>query len=211
MVERKPTAAQPFSWLTSGIYVGGFIPLLVLVLRASRGLLDANWKAEILNQFGMLALVFLIASLACTPLRLTLGWTWPLRIRRTLGVYSFFYAMLHVTVYAGLDKQYSLSAIIEDITQRNFILFGFLAFVLLFPLAATSTNAMIKALGAKRWQRLHRLAYVAGILAVIHFFYRVKLDTTEPVIYISVLITLLLVRVLFAIAARRKAAGAAMQ
>src|SRR5688500_13187860 len=112
----------PYWWLTKGIYVGGFIPILVIILRGAYGLLDANPKAEILNQFGMLALVFLVLSLACTPLKMVSGWTWPLRIRRTLGVFSFFYALLHFTAYVMLDKEYDFGAIFEDITQRNFIL-----------------------------------------------------------------------------------------
>ena len=110
------------------------------LLRARAGALGANPIAEALNQLGLLALVFLIASLACTPLKTLSGWTWPIRIRRMLGLFAFFYALLHVTVYVGLDQGFDWRAILADVIKRKFIFVGFAAFVLLVPLAVTSTD-----------------------------------------------------------------------
>jgi sulfoxide reductase heme-binding subunit YedZ len=112
-----------------------------------------------------------------------------------LGLFGFFYAVLHVTTYAGLDQALDWHAIWEDVTKRKFIFVGFTAFILLVPLAATSTRGALKRLGYFRWKRLHRLAYVAPLLAVIHFIWRVKKDVTEPAAYGLVLGALLLVRV----------------
>lgn len=187
--------AGKYGWLKPGLIVGAVSPLAVLFLRGLRGTLEANPVAEILNQLGLLALIFLIASLACSPLKKTLGWTWPMRLRRTLGLLAFFYACLHVLTYLGPDRQWALGTIFEDVTQRPFIVVGFLAFVSLVPLALTSTNEAVKRMGFVRWQRLHRLAYVAGALASIHFIWRVKSDLRQPLIYAGVLAALLLVRV----------------
>jgi sulfoxide reductase heme-binding subunit YedZ len=140
--------------------------------------------------------VFLVAALACTPAKLLLGWTWPLRVRRMLGVLAFFYAMLHVATYTGLDQGFDWAAIWRDVTKRKFIYVGFAAFVLLIPLALTSTNAAVQRLGFARWKRLHRLAYVAPALGVLHFYWRVKKDVTEPFAYGAVLAMLLALRAL---------------
>ena len=197
-----PRRSGPLPWLKPAVFTGAMIPLVVLVYRRAAGSLQADYIAEILNQCGMLALIFLIASLACTPLKLLSGWTWPLRIRRRLGVLAFFYAGLHFMIYFGMDQGWRIGNVLDDISDRKFILAGFSALVLMLPLALTSTNKMIALLGATRWQRLHRLAYVAGILAVLHFYWRVKLDVTEPLVYGGVLAALLLVRVVYKIRAR---------
>lgn len=203
MADPSATAALPhpgakagkrLPWLEPAVVTGGLIPLLVLGVRAARGALGANPIAEALNQLGMLALVLLVASLAATPLQLAFGWAWPLRIRKALGLLAFFYACAHFLVYAGLDQALDGAAIFADITKRPFILAGFTALLVLVPLAATSTAGMRKRLGFTRWKRLHRLAYVAAVLGVVHFFLRVKKDTTEPLIYAALLALLFAVR-----------------
>jgi len=185
----------PVPWLHPAVLVGGVVPLVAIGAGVWRGTLGANPIAEALNELGLLALVFLIASLACTPIKELTGATWPLRIRKTLGLYAFFYASLHFLSYAALDQLGDLKAIVKDITARPFILVGFATFVLLVPLAITSTSGMLKRLGARRWKRLHKLAYLAGVLGVVHFVLRVKKDVREPALYGALLAVLLLVRV----------------
>src|SRR5688572_16327396 len=172
--------AVPLPWLQPGIFIGALAPLISIALRASNGELNADPIAQVENELGLTALIFLIASLACTPARRLWGWTWPTRIRRELGLFAFFYAMLHFLTYLALDQGYDWPTILEDITKRPFITVGFLALLLLTPLAFTSTTASIRRLGFHRWQRLHQLAYLAGVLAVIHFIWRVKIDLSQP-------------------------------
>lgn len=163
-------------------------------MRAATGRLGANPIAEVLNQLGLLALVFLVASLACTPLKAIFGWTWPMRIRRMLGLFAFFYATAHVATYAGIDQGFDVPTLIEDVLKRPFILVGLAAWMVLAPLAITSTDASVRRLGFRRWKLLHRLAYVATGLGVVHFTLRVKKDVTEPVLYGAILAVLLAVR-----------------
>ena len=134
-----------------------------------QGTLDADPIAQIENELGLTALILLVASLACTPARWLFGWTWPQRIRRDLGLLAFFYAMLHFLLYLVLDQTFDWQAIYQDIIERPFITVGFLALVLMVPLALTSTSGSVRRLGFRRWTRLHQLAYVAGVLAAIHF------------------------------------------
>ncbi len=181
--------------------VGALVPVGALAMRAVRGELGANPIAQALNQLGLLALVLLVAALACTPAKLVFGWTWPLRLRRMLGLLAFFYAMLHVATYVGLDQVFDWAAIWKDVTKRKFIYVGAAAFVLLVPLALTSTNASVQRLGYARWKRLHRLAYLAPALGVLHFFWRVKKDATEPLTYGAVLALLLATRLIAAVRA----------
>lgn len=192
-----PLTAQrsaKYPWLKPGIWIGALVPLALLIGRAAAGTLGADPIAIALNQLGLLALIFLLASLAATPLKLRYGILWPIRIRRLLGLFAFFYAALHVLLYAVIDQGLSPAAILEDVTERKFITAGFAAFLLLIPLAITSTSGMLKRLGARRWKRLHQLVYLAGLLASLHFIWRVKRDLTEPLAYALVLIGLLLVR-----------------
>jgi methionine sulfoxide reductase heme-binding subunit len=135
-------------------------------------------------------------------MKMICGWTWPLRVRRMIGVYGFFYAVLHVSTYIGLDQAFDWSAIYADVTKRKFIFVGLSAFLCLIPLAATSTNAAVKRLGFERWKQLHRLAYAAPIVAVVHFILRVKKDVSEPMTYAIVLATLLLIRVIVSLRSR---------
>jgi sulfoxide reductase heme-binding subunit YedZ len=187
--------AGPLPWLKPAVLVGALVPLAAILARAARGELGANPIAQALNQLGLLALVLLVAALACTPLRAVSGWSWPIRLRRLLGLLAFFYATLHVTTYAALDQGLDWAAIWKDVSKRRFIFVGFAAFVLLLPLAITSTSGAVRRLGYARWKRLHRLAYVAPALGVVHFYWRVKKDVSEPVVYATVLGLLLLARV----------------
>ena len=189
------------------MWVGSLAPAIRLLVLGARGELGANPIATALNQLGLVALVFLIASLAATPLKAALGWTWPIRIRRMLGLYAFFYASLHFLTYLGLDQVLDFRAVFADITKRKFIAVGFTAFVLLVPLAVTSTDAMVRRLGFVRWKRLHRLVYVAAALGVVHFIWRVKKDLSQPLTYGAVLALLLAIRVVAFGLKRRKELG----
>ena len=185
----------PLPWLKPGLFVGALIPAVSLAVGAARGTLGANAVAEGLNRLGLLALIFLVASLACTPLKTLTGAVWPIKIRKMLGLYAFFYAALHFGTYALLDQGLDFKAIFGDILKRPFIVVGFAAFVLLVPLAVTSTARMVKRIGFLWWKRLHRLAYAAAGLGVVHFFLRVKKDATEPLIYAGILGVLFAIRI----------------
>jgi sulfoxide reductase heme-binding subunit YedZ len=187
-------ASRPYSWLNPAVATGGLAPLLMLAVQGAQGTLGANPVSTALNETGLFALALLVASLALTPVRLVTGWTWPARIRRTVGLLAFTYAVAHFLTYAVLDQGLALRAILEDIGKRPFITVGFTALVLLVPLAVTSTHAWVRRLGFPRWQRLHQLAYVAAVLGVVHFVWRVKKDFTEPLLYAAVLGLLFAVR-----------------
>jgi len=159
------------------------VPFASIAWRIYRHRLGANPIATALNQIGLLALIFLIASLSCTPLKIAFGWTWPLRVRRTLGLCAFFSALTHFSVYFALDQNFALGSVIKDVLKRPFIAVGFAALVLLVPLAVTSTKRSVSRLGFPRWQSLHRLAYPIGVLGVTHFYLRVKADHTQPILY----------------------------
>jgi sulfoxide reductase heme-binding subunit YedZ len=152
--------------------------------------LGANPIEELIHRLGKWGLNFLLITLAVTPLRRLTGKNWLLRFRRMLGLFAFFYLLMHFLTYAGLDQRFDLPVIFEDIAERPFITVGFTAFLLLIPLAVTSTNAMMKRLG-RRWQKLHRLVYLVAILGVVHFYWQVKLDTLEALIYAAILAVLL--------------------
>lgn len=170
------------------------IPLLHLTWLAAISDLGANPVESIIHSLGIWTLVMLLITLSMTPLRLVTGAVLPLKFRRMFGLFTFFYASLHFLAYAGLDQWFDLGVIAKDISKHPYILVGFGAYVLLVPLASTSTNAMIKRLG-RHWKTLHRLVYVIGILAIIHFWWLVKKDVTEPLIYGAVFGSLLSVRI----------------
>jgi methionine sulfoxide reductase heme-binding subunit len=197
------TRNAPLPWLKPAVLTGSLVPIAAILMRACANALGPDPIAQALNQLGLVALVFLIAALACTPLKAIVGWTWPMRLRRMLGVLAFFYASLHVITYTALEQGLDWYAIIDDIVKRKFIFFGFSTFLLLIPLAATSTNSALRRLGYLRWKQLHRLAYLAPALAVLHFTWRVKRDIREPVTYGLVLGGLLSVRVVEALRDRK--------
>ena len=155
--------------------------------------LGANPVEAITHSTGDWALRLLLLTLAVTPLRRLSGWSWPLRLRRMLGLFAFFYAVLHLLVWGLLDHRLDWSAMLEDVLMRPYVSAGMAAFVLLLPLAATSTRGMMRRMG-RNWQILHRAVYPIGALAVLHFLWLTKADYLEPVIYASVLVLLLAVR-----------------
>jgi sulfoxide reductase heme-binding subunit YedZ len=199
----RARSGTPDAWLKPGIFLGALAPVASIGLRVLTGSLNANPIAEVENELGLAALIFLIASLACTPARRVFGWAWPVRVRRELGLFAFAYASLHFLVYVLVDQVLDLQGIFEDVVKRPFITVGFLALVLLLPLALTSTKASVRRLGFVRWQRLHQLAYLAGVLAVVHFIWRVKIDVSQPLTYAVALGVLLVVRLLFQIGRAR--------
>jgi methionine sulfoxide reductase heme-binding subunit len=176
------------------VWLLALLPLALLVADAWLGRLGANPIEAITHRTGKTALVLLFASLAVSPLRRWSGWNAMIRVRRPLGVFAFGYALLHMLTYVALDHFFAWRIMVEDVIKRPFITSGFAALVLLTPLVATSTRRMIRRLGP-RWQRLHRLVYPAAALAVLHYFWKAKADTREPLIYAAVLLVLLAVRV----------------
>lgn len=173
------------------LFINALVPLALLAWDASRGNLGANPVEFFLRTTGVLTLIFLLITLAVTPLRKIFGWNNLIKFRRMLGLYAFFYGFLHLATYSIFDKSLSISAIASDVWERPFIAVGMLAFFLLIPLAATSTNGMIKRLGGKNWARLHKLTYPIAILGVIHFWMIVKSDIFYPVLFGLVLAVLL--------------------
>jgi sulfoxide reductase heme-binding subunit YedZ len=168
-------------------------PLAGLVHGAVNDTLGADPVAALTHGTGDWALRLLLLSLAMTPLRRLLGQPWPIRFRRLVGLYAFFYACLHLSIYLVLDLGGYWTQIFEDIAKRPYITVGFGAWLLLLPLALTSTRGWIRRLG-RRWGQLHRPVYVAGALAVLHFLWLVKSDLREPLVYAAVLALLLGVR-----------------
>ncbi|HET7545194.1 MAG TPA: protein-methionine-sulfoxide reductase heme-binding subunit MsrQ [Polyangiaceae bacterium] len=176
-------ARSRLPWLVPATITGALVPFASIAWRVAQHRLGANPIATALNQIGLLTLIFLCASLSCTPLKIAFAWNWPLRVRRTLGLCAFFSAVLHFLVYLVLDQGLAVAAAFRDLLERPFIALGFLALVLLVPLALTSTKRSVARLGFRRWQLLHRLAYLVGLLGVLHFYLRVKADHTQPILY----------------------------
>lgn len=196
---RAVTLAKPF------VFALALVPLALLVLRIVNDDLGSN-PIETLNRYtGDWTLRLLLLTLAVTPLRLMTGWQYLLRFRRMLGLFAFFYACLHFLSWIWIDKVFDLDEIVRDVYKRPFITLGFTSFVLLIPLALTSTNAMVRRLGGKRWRALHRLVYVIGVGGVVHYLWLVKSDISEPLMYGAILAFLLGYRVW----ARRRAANVA--
>ena len=183
------------STLKAVLFAICLIPAAWLVWRFFQQDLGANPIETITHATGDWALRFLLITLAVTPLRRLTGWHWLIRLRRMLGLFAFFYVFAHFSIYIGLDQFFDLQAVANDVLKRPYITVGFAAFVLLIPLAATSTNAMIKRLGGKKWQSLHRSVYAIAIMGVIHYWWLVKADLTEPILYSLVLAVLLGFRV----------------
>jgi methionine sulfoxide reductase heme-binding subunit len=177
-------ALKPFT------FIACLIPLGQLLYNAWTDNLSANPIEFITHFTGDWTLIFLLASLSVTPLRQISGWNELIKYRRMLGLFAFFYAVLHFATYMALDHFFDFQAIVKDIMKRPYVTAGFTGFVLMIPLAITSTAGMIRRLG-KRWQQLHRFVYVVGIAGVIHFYWLVKADIRRPVQYGAVLALLL--------------------
>ena len=173
------------------IWVNALVPLGLLGYDGVRGQLGANPIEFFLRTTGVLTLTFLLITLSITPLRKLFGMNQLIKYRRLLGLFAFFYGVIHLSTYFIFDRDASVSSMVEDVVKRRFILFGMSALLLMVPLAVTSTNGMIKRLGGKRWQRLHRLVYISGLLGVIHFWMIVKSDIFYPAIFGLVLVSLL--------------------
>lgn len=190
-------------WLLKpALFIACLLPLAWMLLLAWQDALGANPIEEITHRTGDWTLRLLLMTLAVTPLRRLTGWSWVIRLRRMLGLFAFFYALLHLVTYLWLDQFFLWAEILHDVIKRPFITVGFAAFVILAALAATSTNAMMRRLG-RRWTQLHRAVYVAAILGVLHFWWLVKADLREPAVYAAVLALLLGLRVVAAAARRR--------
>jgi sulfoxide reductase heme-binding subunit YedZ len=190
----------------AAVFVLALAPLVELVAGAFYfpEWLGAN-PAEFINRAtGRWTLRFLLITLAVTPLRMLTGWHWLLRFRRMLGLFAFFYAVTHLTSYAAFDRVFELDEILKDIAKRPFITVGFTALLLLIPLAVTSTYAMVRRLGARRWFALHRLVYLIAPLGVLHFWWMVKADVTQPAIYAAILAVLLGYRVVARLRERQR-------
>ena len=173
------------------LFVNGAVPATLLAWDALHHDLGANPANFSIRTTGMLALVFLTLSLTVTPIRKLTGWNWLIFSRRTLGLYAFFYACAHFLLFFSLDRGFSVSSTLSEMVKRKYLVVGSLGLLAMVPLAVTSTNAMIKRLGATRWKALHRLAYVAGIAGVIHYYMQVKADVRLPLTFAAVLAVLL--------------------
>jgi sulfoxide reductase heme-binding subunit YedZ len=195
----NPTARQ-IGWIKAVVFVAALIPLARMVYLTVTGQLVEPLEF-ITRSTGDWTLYFLCFTLAVTPVRRLLKWNWLVKLRRMLGLYMFFYGVLHFMTFLWFDHFFDLAEMWKDVLRRPFITVGFIAFVLLIPLAATSTNGMIRRLGGKRWQWLHRLIYVIAPLAILHFWWMKagKHNFTEPIIYGSILAVLLAARVYWSV------------
>jgi sulfoxide reductase heme-binding subunit YedZ len=178
------------------------IPLANLIFDAFTGGLGVEPIERFIRRSGFWALTLLVTTLAVTPVRRLTGWNRLIQARKPLGLMAFGYACLHLTTYVAVDQFFGFSYILDDILERPFITAGFTTFLLLLPLALTSTKSSIRRLGGKRWRRIHALIYPAGLLAVLHYYWLVKADTRPPLLYAAIVVTLLLLRVKFPASAR---------
>jgi sulfoxide reductase heme-binding subunit YedZ len=183
--------AKYIAALKTALFILCLLPLAHYAAGLWQDTLGANPIEALTRGLGDWALRLLLITLAVTPLRRLSGWAWLLKLRRMLGLFAFFYASLHLIAYLWLDQFFDWAEIGRDILKRPFITVGMATFLLLAPLAATSTKAMIRRLGGQRWQRLHRLIYPAALLAVLHFTWMVKVDVREPALYGVILAVLL--------------------
>jgi len=183
-------------WIKPPVFALCLAPLAYLAWRAFHNGLGANPIEAITHSTGTWTLVFLCITLSMTPLRRLLHQNWFVRFRRMFGLFAFFFGCLHLATYVWLDKSFDFSEMIKDVYKRPFITAGFTAFLLMVPLAVTSTSGMIRRLGGKRWQMLHRLVYVSAIAGAIHYYWLVKSDETVPLRFAAIVGTLLVYRLL---------------
>ncbi len=186
----QPTDKQVRLVIKPLLFAVCLAPFLALVIGVFSSSLGTNPVETLTHETGDWTLRFLLVTLAITPLRRVSGALWLIKLRRMFGLYAFFYACLHFMTYIWFDHYFDWSEIIEDIPERPFITMGFLAFVLLVPLAATSTNGMMRRL-KKHWINLHKLIYIIAVLGILHFLWLVKADILEPAIYAVILLVLL--------------------
>lgn len=187
---RWQPGSRQAGWIKAGLFLLCLVPLGRLVYGGFTNALGANPIETITRSTGWWTLFLLMATLSVTPLRWVSGANWLLKLRRMLGLYAFFYACAHFTTFIWFDHWFDAAEILKDVVKRPFVTIGFAAFLLFLPLAFTSTNAMVRRLG-RNWQRLHRLVYLLAVFGVIHFWWLVKRDLTEPAIYAVILAGLL--------------------
>lgn len=180
-------------------------PIAIWTYQGFHAQLGANPVDRIQNQTGLVTIRLLMLTLAITPLRRITGWNWTIKFRRLVGLFTFFYAFIHLLVYSVADNQLDIAAIVKDVGKRPFILLGMLGFLALVPLTITSTTGWIRRLG-RNWNRLHKLIYFTGVMGVIHFWLRVKKDHSEPALYVAILVVLLGMRLIFWLRSRQRAA-----
>jgi sulfoxide reductase heme-binding subunit YedZ len=203
------TRAIPVRPLKVLVFVAALGPVSYLVWAAFTGHLSANPVSDLTNETGLWTLRLLATTLAITPLRRLTGWNDIIRFRRMLGLFAFFYGTLHFLTYIAFDQSFApIGEIVKDVRKRPFITMGFSAFVLMIPLALTSTAGMIRRLG-RRWQQLHRLVYVSAVAAVVHYYWLVKADVRSPLRYAAIVAVLLAFRLAWSIRRRRVAPRAA--
>ncbi len=179
-----------FQWV---VHIGSWVPLALIILDFFRNNLTANPIQDITFRTGKTALVLLVLSLAATPVNTLFGFKQAIKVRRALGLYAFMYVVMHLLIFVGLDYVLDPELILEAIFEKRYALVGFTAFLLLLPLAITSTKGWMRRLG-RNWKRLHRLVYVAALLAVIHYVWLVKSDIREPLVYGGIVLILLILR-----------------
>lgn len=190
MSNRNIIALKVIVWLAS------LEPALFLLYKFLTHDMTANPIELVTDTTGTATLILLLVTLAITPVRKFTGLNWLIRFRRLTGLFAFFYVFLHFSTYLGLDIQFDWHQVSIDLTKRPFIIVGFIAFVLMIPLAVTSTAWAIRKMGGKKWNLLHKLIYVSAVLGIIHFWWKVKADHTEPATYGAILAVLLLARVI---------------
>ncbi|HUJ41353.1 MAG TPA: protein-methionine-sulfoxide reductase heme-binding subunit MsrQ [Candidatus Acidoferrales bacterium] len=200
--DRLVPYSKPFVFLLC------LVPMGLLVRKGVEGLLGANPIEVITHSTGDWTLIFLCITLSITPLRRLLGLPWLVRYRRMTGLFAFFHGFLHFMTYIWLDQFFNVHSMIKDVAKRPFITAGFTAFVLMVPLAITSTAGMIRRLGGRRWRILHRLIYVSACAGVIHYYWLVKADETLPLRFAAIVGALLACRAVFYFRDRRRPAGA---
>lgn len=179
--------------LNPALWVACLAPAALLAWRTWSNDLGPNPIEEVTHETGEPALILLLVTLAVTPLRALTGWNWLIQLRRPLGLFAFFYATLHFSTYIVLDQYFAFEYILDDVKERPYITVGTAAFLLLIPLAVTSTKGWIRRLG-RRWTKLHRLIYVSAALGVLHYFWLVKADVRRPLLFAAILAALLLLR-----------------
>jgi sulfoxide reductase heme-binding subunit YedZ len=202
--------ARAIPILKGAIWIGALVPLGLLAFELFGGTVVVDDPVELIQRrTGLSALILLFLTLSVTPIRRITGWNRLVRVRRLLGLFAFFHATLHAFSYFVFDQELSPAAIAADIVEHPWVLVGFTAFVLLVPLAVTSTNGWIRRLGGRRWARLHMLVYLVPVLGVLHFLWLVKADVTEPLTYGAILAAILSARLALWWTGRRKEPAAA--
>ena len=192
-------------WIKPVIFVACLEPLARLAWKGFHGMLGANPIEVITHSTGDWTLTFLLVTLSITPLRKLTRQYWLIGLRRMFGLYAFFYGLLHLTTFVWLDKFFDVHEMLADVAKRRFITAGFTGFVLMIPLALTSTKGWIRRLGGERWQRLHQLIYLSAAAGVIHYIWLVKADLRKPLEYAAVLGVLMLYRVVVWAGSRARA------